>query len=89
VKLTQITEPDSTSNWKVGISEISCSSLPEGANLVLNYCNMISPQFVGVSTVRSMQTFRLYLSATCQHEIRNVHYTNICPSKTGNYNLYF
>jgi len=59
VKLAQPVLLGSTSNWEVGISEISCSSSPEGENPVLIYCNRITPQFVGDSTVRRMPMFRL------------------------------
>ena len=63
VKLAQPIDLGSTSKWEVGVSEISCSSSPEGANPVLLYCNLISPQFPGDSTVRCIRTFRLYVSA--------------------------
>jgi len=77
VKLEQPIDLGSTSNWEVGISAFSCSTFPEGANPVLIYCNPISPQFEGDSTVRSMRTFRLYPSATCQHEFLNGQYVPV------------
>jgi len=57
VKLVQPIDLGSTSKWEVGVCEISCSSSPEGANPVLLYCNLISPQFQGDSTVRWIRTF--------------------------------
>jgi len=60
-----------------GVSEISCSSSPEGASPVLLYCNLITPQFLGDSPVRCLQTFRLYHNAICQHEFRNVQYVPV------------
>jgi len=74
VKLAQIMDLGSTSNWEVGISEISCSTFHEVANHVIIYCNLISPLFVGDSTFRCMRTFHLYISATRQHEFRNIKY---------------
>ena len=60
VKLAQLIDLGSTSKWEVGVCEISCSSSPEGASPLLLYCNLISPQFLGDSTVRCIRTFRLY-----------------------------
>ena len=76
VKLAQHIDLGSTSKWEVGVCEISCSS-PEGANPVLLYCNLISPQFLGDSTVRCIRTFRLYPNAMCQHEFQNVQYVPV------------
>jgi len=59
VKLAQPIDLGSTSKWEVGVCEISCSSSPEGANPVLFYYNLISPQFLGDSTVRCIRTLRL------------------------------
>jgi len=61
VNLTQPLDLVSTSNWEVGLCEISCSSPPQmGVEATaLIYCNLVSPQFVGVSTVRSMRTYFL------------------------------
>ena len=56
------------------ICETSCPSPPEGASPVLLYCNVISPQFLGDSTVRCIRTFRLYPKIMGQHEFRNVKY---------------
>jgi len=39
------------------------------------YCNLISPQFVGDSTVRFMRTFPTTSSRL--HEFRNVHYVPV------------
>ena len=58
----------------MGVCEISCSSSPEEVNHVLLYCNVISPQFLGDSTVHCIRTFRLYLNAMCQNELQNVQY---------------
>jgi len=74
VKLAQPIDLGPTSNWEVGVCEISCSSSPEGASHVIFYCNVISTQFLGDSTVRCIWTFRLYPNAMCQHEFRNVQY---------------
>jgi len=43
VKLAQPIDLGSTSNWEVGVCEISFSSSPEGARPVRIYCNVISP----------------------------------------------
>jgi len=77
VKIAHHIDLDSTSFWEVAISEISCSKSPEGENLVLLYCNMISPLLVCDSTVRSVRTFRLYPSATCHYEFQNVQYVPV------------
>jgi len=66
VKLAQPIDLGTTSKWEDGVSEISCSSSPEGASSVLLYCNLISLQFLGDSTVRGIRTFRLYPNAICQ-----------------------
>ena len=76
-KLAQPIDLGSTSNWEVGVCEISCSSFPEGAIPVLLYCNLITPQFLGDSTVRCIWTFRFYPNAMCQHEFRNVQYVPV------------
>jgi len=72
VKLAQPIDLGTTSKWEVGVCEISCSSSPEGASPVLLCFNVISPQFLGDSTVRCIRTFLLYPNAMCQHEFRNV-----------------
>jgi len=77
VKLAQPIDLGTTSKWEVGVSELSCSSSPEEASPVLLYCNLITPQFLGDSTVRYIRTFRLYPNAMCQHEFRNVHYVPV------------
>jgi len=77
VKLAHHIGLGSTSNWEVGVWEISCISSPEGASPVLLYCNVISPQFLVESTVLCIRTFRLYLNAMCQHEFRNVQYVSM------------
>jgi len=77
VKLAQPIDLGSTSKWEVGVYEISCSSSPEGANPVLLYCNVISPQFLGDNTVRCIRTFLLYPNAMCQHEFQNVQYVPV------------
>jgi len=74
VKLAQTIDLGTTSKWEVGVCEISCSSSPEGASPFLLYSNLITPQFLGDSTVRCIRTFRLYPNAMCQHEFRNVQY---------------
>jgi len=77
VKLAQPIDLDMTSKWEVGVCEISCSSSPEGASAVLLYCNLITPQFLGDSTVRFIRTFLLYSNAICQHEFRNMQYVPV------------
>jgi len=72
VNLAQPIDLGSTSNWEVGVCEISCSSSPEGASPALLYCNVISPQLLGDSTVRCLRTFLLYPNAMCQDEFQNV-----------------
>jgi len=58
VKLTKPLDLGSTSNWEVGVCEITCSSSPHmGDNPALIYCTLISPQFVGDSTVPCMRTY--------------------------------
>jgi len=51
------------------------TSMGEGEILALIYCNLISPQLVGDSKVRSMRTY-VFLSSSskCQHEFGNVYY---------------
>jgi len=58
VKLAQPIDLGTTSKWEVGVSELPCSPI-EGASPVLLYCNLITPQFLGDSTVRCIRTFRL------------------------------
>jgi len=77
VKLAQPIHLGSTSKWEVGVCEISCSSSPEGPGPVALYCNVISPQFLGDSTVRGIRAFRLYPNAMCQHEFRYVQYVPV------------
>ena len=47
---------------------------PPDETLALIYCNLISPQFVGDSTVHSMRT---YAFSSCQHEFQNVYYVPV------------
>jgi len=49
----------------------------EEETLALIYCNLISPQFVGYSTVRGMRTYVIPSSKSCQHEFRNVYYVPV------------
>jgi len=49
-KKAQLVDLVSTSNWGMGLCEISCSSQPmEEETLVPIYCKLISPQFLGDS----------------------------------------
>ena len=75
VKLAQPVDLGSNSNWVVGLCEISYSSPPMGEEetTALMYCNLISLQFVGDSTVRCTRTF-VFQSLTCQREFQNVYY---------------
>jgi len=75
VKLAQNIDLGTTSRWEVEVCEISCSSCPEGASPVLLYCNVISPQFLGDSTVYCIRTFRFYPNA--MYQFRNVHYVPV------------
>jgi len=77
VKLAKPIDLSSTSNWELGVCEISCSSCPDRVSHVLLYSNLISPQFLGDSTVRCVRTFRLYPNAMCQHEFWNVRYVPV------------
>jgi len=76
VKLTQPVDLGSTSNWEVVDCAISCYLPHMGDALALIYCNLISPQFVGGSTVRYMLTFVCPL-LICQHEFRKVYYVPV------------
>ena len=77
VKLEQPIDLGSTSNWEVGVCEISCTSSPDGASLVFLYCNTISPKFLCDSTVRCIRTFRLYPNAMCQDEFQNLQHVPV------------
>jgi len=77
VKLAQPIDLGTTFKWEVVVCEISCSSSPEGASPVLLYCNLITPQFLGDSTVRCIRTFRLYPNPMCQHEFKNIQYVPV------------
>ena len=58
VKLAQPVDFGSKSNWELWLCEISCSSPPvEEETTALIYSKLISLQFVGDSTVRSLRTF--------------------------------
>jgi len=58
-ELIQAVDLSLTLNWVVCLCEISCFSPPMGKEetTALMYFNLISPQFVGDSTVRCMRTF--------------------------------
>ena len=82
VKLSRRIDLGTSPNWEVGVCEVSCSSPPpQSLNTVdvtpcadhaTTHCNLISPQFVGDSTVRCMRTFP---TTSCRHyEFRNVQY---------------
>jgi len=74
VKLSRPIHLGTSPNWKVGVCDVSRSSPPlESLNTVdvtpcadhaITYCNLISPQCVGDSTVRCMRTFP---TASCRH----------------------
>jgi len=84
VKLAQSVDLGSTSNWEVGLCDISCSSPPE-ETLALIYSNLISPQFVGDSTVRSMRTF----SSHHRHHVSMSFETCItCLSSSGDFRTF-
>jgi len=85
VKLSRPIDLGTSTNWEVGVCEVSCSSPPLEAphavdvkpcadHAMIN-CNLISPQFLGDKTVRCMRTFP---TASCRHlEFRNVHYVPV------------
>ena len=73
VKLAQLVDLSTTSNWEVGVCESSCSAPHTGENPTLIYSNLISPHFVGYSIVRFMRTFVFPSAAFCQQEFRNEH----------------
>ena len=65
VKLSRSIDLGTSPNYDVGVCEVSFSS-PQSLNTVdvkpcadhaMIYCNLISPQFVGYSTVRYLRTF--------------------------------
>ena len=47
---------------------------PHEETLALIYCNLVSPQFVGDSTIRSMRKYVFPSSSLCQHEFQTVYY---------------
>ena len=54
------------------------------------YCNLISPQFVGDSTVRSMRTFVFKSwSSPWQHEFRKVYYVPVDQRKLQDIRIEF
>ena len=82
VKLSRPIDMGTSPNWQVGECEVLFSSRPMEslkavdvtpcADHAMIYCNIISPQFGGDSTVRYMRT---YPNASCRHNgFRNVHY---------------
>ena len=83
LNLSRTIDGRTSPNWEVGVCEVSCSS-PQSLNTVvvtpcavhaLLYCNIISRQFVGDSTVRCMRTFP---TTSCQnYEFRNVQYVPV------------
>jgi len=83
VKLSRHFDLGTSPNWEVGVCEVSCSS-PQSLNTIdvtpsadhsMIYCNLISPQFIGGSTVRCMRTFP---TTSCRHyEFRNVQYVPV------------
>jgi hypothetical protein len=82
VKLSRPIYMGNSPNWQVGECELSFSSRPMEslkavdvtpcADHAMIYCNIISPQFGGDSTVRYMRT---YPNASCRHNgFPNVQY---------------
>ena len=59
VKLAQEVDRCSTAHWEVWISAFLCSTSPEVDIPSLIYCNTLSPQFVGESTVRCIRKYSL------------------------------
>jgi hypothetical protein len=84
-KLSRTIDLGTSPNWEVGVCEVSCSSpLPEYLNTVdvtpcadhaMIYCNLISPQFVGDSTVRCLRT--IPNNSGGHHVLRNVQYVPV------------
>ena len=83
LKLSRPADLGKYPNWEVGVCAVSCSS-PASLNTVditpyadhaMIYCNLISPKFVGDSTLRCMRTFPT--ASFRHHEFRNVHYVPV------------
>jgi hypothetical protein len=47
-----------------------------GDKNILNYCDLISPQFVGAALVRCLRTFKAP-SIDCQHNFENIYYAPV------------
>ena len=78
VKLAVHVHLVSTSKWEVELCENLCSSSPPiEESLHLIYPNLISPQFLGDSTVRRMRTFVFPSSSVCQLYFSNVYYVPV------------
>jgi hypothetical protein len=76
VKLAQPVDLGTTSDWEVGVCEISCSKSQLVDTHALIFCNLIAPQFVGDSTVRCMRTF--FVTDISNHrEFQNVYYVPV------------
>ena len=85
LKLSRHINLATSPNWEVGVCEVSCFSPPlksintvdvtPCANHAMIYCNLISPKFVGDSTLRCMRTFPT--ASFRHHEFRNVHYVPV------------
>ena len=85
VKLSRPNDLETSPNWEVGVSEVSCSSSPPAslktvdvtpcADHAMIYCNIILPQFLADSTVRCMLTFPT--TAGRHYELRNVQYVPV------------
>jgi hypothetical protein len=78
VKLAQPVDLGTMSKWEVGFCEISCSTSHLVDVPALIYCNLITPQFVGDSTVRCMRTFIISPSDKPFHrEFHKAHYVPV------------
>ena len=56
VELAQLIHLSPNTNWEVGLCEFACPGAI-GKGIGLNYCDLISPQFVGSSLVRCLRTY--------------------------------
>ena len=57
-----------------------------GESIGFNYCDLISPQFVGSSLVRCLRKY-IYPSLECQHKFENVYYLPVEKQKINNIRL--
>ena len=82
MKLAQPIDLNYAENWEVGVCEVSCPPPIVGTGLPLTavgythvfvYCNVISPQFVGIDMVRFLRTF-IFPSTNCNNIFYKIYY---------------